>query len=166
MQQDLKSSFVRLIHQYQDIITSLCRVYYRQAADFEDARQDAILQLWKAYPAFRGEAAVSTWLYKVVLNTLLAKRRREQRRLTSEPLDRIAGLAASGGMDDDLELLRQMIDHLGDSDKAIVILHLEGYKNKEIAEMLDWSATKVSTKLHRIKTQLKTIFKRMNYEAG
>ena len=67
---------------------------------------------------------------------------------------------------DDIELLQLVIQSLQDLDKAIVILYLEGYQNKEIAGMLKLSASTVSTRLNRIKSSLKRKFKTHSYEAG
>jgi RNA polymerase sigma-70 factor (ECF subfamily) len=66
--------------------------------------------------------------------------------------------------DDDKELLSIVIRSLNDVDKAIVILYLEGYKNKEISQILDLTTTNVSTRLNRVKTELKAKFKNHQYE--
>jgi RNA polymerase sigma-70 factor, ECF subfamily len=67
-------------------------------------------------------------------------------------------------MDDDRELLSIVIQSLKDVDKAIVILYLEGYRNKEISQILDLTPTNVSTRLNRVKTELKTKFKNHRHE--
>lgn len=67
--------------------------------------------------------------------------------------------------DDDLELLHLVIHSLKDMDKAIVVLHLEGYKNKEIAQMLKISASNVATRFNRIKVQLKVRFNTYDHAA-
>lgn len=162
-----KTQFVQMIHQNRGIINSLCQLYYRRVEDREDARQDIILQLWRSYPSFRQESAVSTWVYRVALNTLLAKIRKEKRCLPSESLESTdeANWMAIPQADDDLQLLHQIIQSLRPQDKAVVILYLEGYKNREIAEMLAMSPTNVSTKLNRIKTTLKKQYINLSYES-
>ena len=147
-----KNAFLKVIETHQGIVNSLCSLYYAQVEDRKDARQDVIVQLWKAWPSFRGESKVSTWIYKVSLNTLLAKRRNEQRKIKPESLDSGWFALANNASDDDVLLLQQVIGLLNDDDKALVILYLEGYKNIEIAEMLEISSTNVSSRLHRIKT--------------
>ncbi len=87
MKANVKADFLNMIEQHQGIINSLCSFYYAWDEDRKDARQDVILQLWKAWPSFRGEAKLSTWLYKVSLNTLLAKLRKEKRRIKEEELE-------------------------------------------------------------------------------
>jgi RNA polymerase sigma-70 factor, ECF subfamily len=159
-----KQNFIRIIKFNQGIIRSLCKAYYASYEDQKDAYQDIILQLWKSFNTFRGESEVSTWLYRVSLNTLLTKVRNERNKVVTDPLlisDLITPMAMA---DDDKELLSIVIQSLKDVDKAIVILFLEGYKNKEISQMLDITPTNVSTRLNRVKTELKTKFTKHRYE--
>lgn len=153
-----KAPFLKMLQAQQRIINSLCTVYYPDAEDLKDARQDVILQLWKAWPQFRGESEISTWVYRIGLNTLLNKKRKESRRLAATSLssnkEQLA-LTAPAANDDDLQLLKQFIGWLGNLEKAIVVLHLEGYKYQEIAQMLHLSASNVSTRMNRIKIKLK-----------
>ncbi|UZR99221.1 RNA polymerase sigma factor [Chondrinema litorale] len=165
-----KKHFVRLIEEHQGIINNLCAIYYNNTEDLHDTRQDIILQLWKAFPSFRAESKVSTWIYKVSLNTILSKKRKENRQGKSEPMELITNnefinQQVSFSFDDNLQLLNQLIATLKDTDKAIIILFLEGYKNKEMAEMLGITTTNVSTRLNRIKTVLKEKFKMISYGA-
>ncbi|MEQ8573123.1 MAG: RNA polymerase sigma factor, partial [Fulvivirga sp.] len=119
-----------------------------------------------SYKSFRGESKISTWVYKVSLNTLLNKARSDKRKVFTEPINtsltnktNIAYIA-----DDDLELLKAIIQTLKEVDKAVVILYLEGYKNKEIATMLSITTTNASTRLNRVKAELKLKFKRAHHE--
>jgi RNA polymerase sigma-70 factor, ECF subfamily len=159
-----KQNFIRIINGHQGIVKSLCKAYYASYEDQKDAFQDIVLQLWKSLDTFRGESELSTWIYGVSLNTLLAKVRKEKNKIIAEPLfisDQHAPMAMA---DDDHELLHIVIQSLKDVDKAIVILYLEGYKNKEISQMLDVTPTNVSTRLNRVKTELKAKFKKHHYE--
>ncbi len=93
--------------------------------------------LWKSFDTFRGESALSTWIYRVSLNTLLTKVRNERNRIITKSL-LTSDLTKSVVLaDDDRELLSIVIHSLKNLDKAIVILYLEGYRNKEISEILD-----------------------------
>lgn len=159
------SEFVKIVEQHQGIINNLCCIYYTNREDQQDARQDIVLQLWKAFPNFRGEAKISTWIYKVSLNTILVKIRNQSRRVVATSVDHIHDLQLPGtiGMDDDVQLLRAVIEYLKADDKALVVLYLEGYKNQEIAEMLGLSISNVSTRLHRIKSKLKQHFQKLNH---
>jgi RNA polymerase sigma-70 factor, ECF subfamily len=159
-----KQNFIRIINDNQGIVKSLCKAYYTRYEDQKDAYQDIVLQLWKSFDTFRGDSQLSTWIYRVSLNTLLTKVRNERNKIITEPLF-ISDLTTPMVMaDDDRELLRMVMLSLKDIDKAIVILYLEGYKNKEIAHMLDLTPTNVSTRLNRVTTELKAKFKNSRYE--
>lgn len=155
-----RKAFVKLIQDHQGIIQTICSVYYRTAEDRQDARQNIILQLWKAYPTFRAQAKISTWIYKVALNTVLANLRHESRQPQRLPLTEQTPLpAVLPPVDDDLQQLHQLINLLGDDEKALVILYLEGYRNNEIAEILSITISNVSTRLYRIKNKIRQLYK-------
>ncbi|MEL6942899.1 MAG: sigma-70 family RNA polymerase sigma factor, partial [Bacteroidota bacterium] len=130
--------------------------------DQQDARQDIVLQLWKSFPNFRGESTINTWIYRVSLNTILAKIRNQKRRISTTSLEEenVFSTPLPIGIDDDVQQLKIIIDALKEQDKAVVILHLEGYKNKEIAVILETTPSNVSTRLNRIKTTLKNYYKK------
>ena len=160
----LRQNFIQIIDSYKGIIRSLCKVYCSSHEDKKDAFQDIILQLWKSFETFKGESKISTWIYSVSLNTLLAKVRTEKRKIAIEHMD-VAELPISTAMaDSDVELLYIVVQSLKEVDKAIVILYLEGYKNKEIGQMLGLTMTNVSTRLNRIKGELKTKFEHHHHE--
>ena len=157
-----KQNFIRIINANQGIIKSLCKAYYLSVEDQKDTFQDIVLQLWRSFTSFRGESEISTWIYKVSLNTLLAKVRKEKKAIATTPFDQSVFSLSTSNADDDVELLSIIIQSLQDLDKAIVILYLEGYKNKEIAQILALTATNVSTRLNRVKSQLRTKLKKSN----
>ena len=154
-----KQNFIRIINGNQGIVKSLCKAYYASYEDQKDAYQDIILQLWKSFSTFRGESEVSTWIYRVSLNTLLTKIRKEKNKIITEPLFISNQITSNVMVDDDRELLNTVIRSINGINKAIVILFLEGYKNKEISQILDITPTNVSTRLKRVKTDLKAKLK-------
>jgi RNA polymerase sigma-70 factor (ECF subfamily) len=132
--------------------------------DQKDAFQDIVLQLWKSFETFRGLSEISTWIYRVSLNTLLTKIKKEKRKISTESIG-ASELSISMGMaDGDIELLNIVMQSLKDLDKAIVILYLEGYKNREISQILTLTPTNVSTRLNRVRAELKAKFKSQHYE--
>jgi RNA polymerase sigma-70 factor (ECF subfamily) len=159
-----KQNFIRIINGNQGIVKSLCKAFYTSYEDQRDAYQDIILQLWKSFDSFRGESELSTWIYRVSLNTLLTKVRKEKNKIVTEPFIITDLISPNAMADDDRELLSVVLQSLKDVDKAIVILYLEGYKNKEISQILDITPTNVSTRLNRVKTELKAKFKNHRYE--
>lgn len=162
----LKKDFLKVIDGHQGIINSLCKVYYHDFEDQKDTRQDIILQLWKSFSSFRGESSISTWIYKVCLNTILSKVKKEKRRPQEENLNLLHEnkVQTIPNSDDDLQLLNQIIQSLKDLDKAVVILYLEGYKNHEIAQLIGLTPSNISTRMNRIKKALKVQYKIHHHE--
>jgi RNA polymerase sigma-70 factor, ECF subfamily len=153
-----KQNFIHIINESRGTIRSLCKIYYGSNEDQKDAFQDIILQLWKSLDTFRGESEISTWIYRVSLNTILTKIKKEKKSVTVEPIDLHHLYITNAKADDNVELLFIIIQSLKDIDKAIVVLHLEGYQNKEIAEILNMSPTNVGTRFNRVKSELKMKF--------
>ncbi len=155
---------MKVIDTNQGIIKSLCKAYYTSHEDQKDAFQDIILQLWKSFESFKGDSEISTWIYRVSLNTILSKIRKEKKKITTKPIGSSELSISTAMADGDLELLNKVMQTLKDLDKAIVILYLEGYKNKEISQILNLSPTNVSTRLNRVRGELKAKFKNQHYE--
>jgi RNA polymerase sigma-70 factor, ECF subfamily len=167
MESDSKKSFVSLIQQNQGIVNSLCRLYATSNEEMKDYRQDVMVSLWKGFPKYREESKVSTWIYRVALNTLISIYRKKKQVLITEPFSESNESIhfQNSGSDDDLLVLQQAISFLKPLEKALVILYLEGYDNKEIGKMLSISESNVSTKLNRIKIQLKKTVKTLQNES-
>ena len=160
-----KERFIRILDKHQGILISLCSVYYDTLTDQQDAFQDISLQLWKSFKDFRGEAEVTTWMYRVGLNTLLSKRRTEKRRsINVTTLDKAMELPGNQqwAVDDNYQMLLRLISVLNDKDKAILILYLEGYSHREIAVVLSTSQTNISTRFNRVKALLKGKLQKIN----
>ncbi len=147
--------FIQIVNENRGIIRSLCKIYFRSNEDQKDAFQDVILQLWKSVDSFRGESEISTWIYRVSFNTILSKIRKDRKSVTSESIDKPHFYISESKADDNVELISIFIQSLKDIDKAIVVLYLEGYRSKEIAEILRISPTNVATRFNRIKSLLK-----------
>jgi len=164
---DLKSAFISMIQANQGLVNSLCKLYSRSEDEMKDYRQDVLLALWQAFPHFRKESKISTWMYRVGLNTLISNHRKKTSRIVTEPYSEAAELhpSSEAGSDDGLLVLQRAIGMLNPMDKAVVILHLEGYAHKEIADLLGLSETNVSTRLNRIKKQLEKSIKSLEHES-
>ncbi len=157
-----KQQFVHIIKDNTGIIKSLCKVYYATNEDQNDAFQDIVLQLWNSFDTFKGKSKISTWIYRVSLNTILHNKRRDKHMIAIESLDTPHQAISTANADDSLELLHMIIQSLKDIDKAIVVLHLEGFRSKEIAEILKISPSNVTTRFNRLKAQLKIKFNKVS----
>lgn len=134
-------------------------------AEAEDVTQEAMLRLWKIAPDWRsGEAQVSTWLYRVVTN-LVTDRQRARLRRAATPLDdapEVAdeGLGAVAGMieADRMAALDAALAKLPDRQRqAVVLRHLEGLSNPEIAVIMDIGTEAVESLTARGKRSLAAI---------
>ncbi|WP_439414001.1 RNA polymerase sigma factor [Larkinella sp. GY13] len=157
----VQQEFVQLIAQHQKLIHSLCNLYYRLPEDRKDLFQEIVLQLWKSYPSFNHESKVSTWIYRVALNTVFARIRKEKAQPEHVPFSEREFQLPSSEVDNELtQALYQAISQLSDVDKAIIMLYLDEHSYEEIAAILAMSRTNVSTKINRIKTRLGQLLKK------
>ena len=147
--------FLDLMREHQRIVLRLVGLYANDAEERKDLEQEVLLQAWKGFPSFRGEAKFSTWLHRVALNTILTQKRRPQLVERGEALDRnAAAVHDPATAHDDAERLRQALRQLPETDRALIALHLDGFDNGEVAGILGITANHVGVKLHRIKTRL------------
>lgn len=147
--------FLELIKANQGIIYKLVGLYAYDAEEKRDLYQEVLLQTWKSIDSFRGEAKFSTWLYRICLNTILTQKRKNSRIDFKESLEELPhSVQHLSEEKQDSIRLRQAIRKLAETDRAIVSMHLDGYTNPEIADVMGISHNHVAVKLHRIKQQL------------
>lgn len=150
-----EQEFLRQVRENQGIIYKLVGLYARDPDEKKDLYQDILLQTWKAWPGFRGESRFSTWLYRISLNTILGHRRKENRRPVILEHEEDRHMVENMAPDrQDKEALRKAIRQLKETDRAVITLHLDGYGNMEIADMLGITPNHVAVKLNRIKGHL------------
>jgi RNA polymerase sigma-70 factor (ECF subfamily) len=160
MKAERETSFLMDLNRNIRIVHRVCRTYfYRNAVEREDVFQDIMYQLWKSYPQFKGESKLSTWIYKVALNTAITHVRRDTRRPQSaelrESIPHSSDINDDVSRNEEVHLLYDAIDTLAAVDKAIILLHLEDQSYDEIASITGLSKTNVSVRLVRIKRSLK-----------
>jgi RNA polymerase sigma factor (sigma-70 family) len=152
----LQAQYIALIQKHEGILHKVIKLYVDDAEDKKDLYQEVLLQGWKSFESFKGDAAFSTWLYKVCLNTVLTFKRREYK--FKEVIADVEPPAETGN-NDNAELLYYLIKQLPEVDKMLMILHLDGYKNMEIAEITGTTQNYVNVKIFRLKNLLITQFK-------
>ena len=153
--------FVSLLEQNRRIVYKVAATYSRNPADREDLAQEIVVQLWRSFARYDEGYRFSTWMYRVALNVAISFYRRESRRSRSEvsaedAVQEVASLASEPAeVDDDIRLLRQLIEQLDELDRAVMILYLDDNPYSMIAEILGISETNVGTKINRIKQRLR-----------
>ena len=161
MNKELEHNFVALLEQHQNIVHKVCRLYTNNQEAHNDLFQEITIQLWKAFPKFRGDAKFSSWMYRVGLNTAITLYRKSKRQINTQDYDAIQFKIKSEDYDDteeeQLKLLYQAVQGLNDIEKALVFLYLEDKNYKEISETLGISEVNARVKMNRVKTKLRTI---------
>jgi RNA polymerase sigma factor (sigma-70 family) len=153
-----EAQFLEQVKQHQGIIYKLVALYANDAEEKKDLYQEVLLQAWKGWPSFRRESKFSTWLYRVCLNTIFTHKRKRHPVDFTESLEEISPAVENNSVQQEDGLrLRQAIRKLAETDRALISMHLDGYSNAEIGEMLGISNNHVSVKLHRIKEQLSNL---------
>ncbi len=151
------TEFMEQVQANQGIIRKLVGLYADSEEQRKDLYQEILLQAWKGYPSFRGDAKFSTWLYRISLNTILTAQRKQNRIDYRDTVEDASLTEESDPVkNEDKRLLRQAVRRLPEIERAIVTLHFDGYSNPEIAEMMGISINNATVKLHRIKNQLIT----------
>ncbi len=155
--------FDDLIAKHQGILWKVARTYCSNEIDRQDLVQEMMLQLWKALPSYQPAFALSTWLYRVVLNVAISfYRKNSSQKNNSLPLHETMLISTENegaAQEANLNLLEQFINELNDLDKALILLYLEDKSHAEIASILGISLTNVATKISRIKERLRKKFK-------
>ena len=149
--------FTALIKEHSRIINKVCFFYATDKMPYDDLRQEIYMNLWLGIGQFRGDSKLSTWVYRVAVNSALMAIRNYRSKLNTLPID-LCGNDMSSECDDaqreQLKALYDIINTLRPIDKAIILLWLDEYPYDEIAEIMGIPRNTVATKLHRIKHQL------------
>jgi len=160
---NMEKEFISLLNQHRGIIYKICRMYCADTEDRQDLFQEIVLQLWKAYPAFKEDANISTWMYRIGMNTAISNYRKEKRRQSptafSNMLFEIPDLTDSHEIPPETAPLYKAIGQLSTIEKAIVLLYLEEKTYEEIAGILGIGKSNVGVKINRIKGKLEKIIK-------
>lgn len=161
MSQIIENQFVELIKTHQGIVHKVCGMYRRDPDDRKDLFQEIVIQLWKAFPKFRQESKVSTWIYQIALNVAISDFRKESRKPIrvelSETFANISDNQYDYTFEEKLKVLYQAIDQLSEVEKAIMMLYFEEKSNEEIAEIIGISQNNVRVKMTRIREKLRTL---------
>ncbi|PWK17261.1 RNA polymerase sigma factor [Xanthomarina spongicola] len=161
MNKELEHNFIEELEKNQNIVHKVCRIYTNNQEAHNDLFQEITIQLWKAYPKFRGDSKFSTWMYRVGLNTAITLYRKRKRSIKTEEFDAFQYKLSSEPYDDteeeQLKLLYKAVHQLNDIEKALVFLYLEDKNYKEISETIGISEVNARVKMNRVKNKLRTI---------
>lgn len=150
-----EKQFEELVKQYKRTIYSVCYMFSRDKEEINDLFQEILVRLWLGFDQFEQRSSVSTWVYRIALNTAINSDKRAKRRPQTVPLS--TDIDPYDPQDTSLEQVRQLyalINQLDVMDRGLVLLWLEGIGYDEIAAIMGITVANVGIKLHRIKEKL------------
>jgi RNA polymerase sigma factor (sigma-70 family) len=158
-----KTEFVRVIQENMALIYKVSKIYSNSREDEQDLYQEIVYQLWKSFSSFRNESKVSTWMYRIALNTAISNLNKEKRKGTFLPINE--WVLNKTDTDDPLreeryEILYSKIRELNTVEKGIILLYLEGKSYEEMSVITGFTSTNIGTRLGRIKQKLITQIKK------
>ena len=154
---ELEREFLDMIAAQKRIIYKVCYIYAKDQDDLNDLFQEVVLNLWKSFPNYRGDSTVTTWVYRIAMNTCITFLRRSNTRLQTIPMtaDMASLVADEEGRTGQLQELYRLINKLGKLERALILLWLEERSYQEMADILGISKANVAVKLLRTKEKLK-----------
>lgn len=161
---NLENDFVVHIRNHEALLYKICRIYASTIVDRQDLFQEIIIQLWRAYPNYKGASKLSTWLYRVAINTAITGVRRKKNFIVSYEPEKVpepySEAHHSMAEEDRLQQLYTAIAQLSDIEKALVMLYLEERSYEEMEEILGLSGGTLRVKMNRIKEKLRYLTKK------
>lgn len=158
-----QQEFIKHIKENEGIIFKITLVYAFNEDDKKDLYQEIVYQLWKSYDSFKGDSKLSTWMYRIALNTAITHLKKEKRKGNSVSMDAVLMSKIEQVdtlMEERIQLLYNKIKKLNTIEKGVILLYLEGKSYEEIAVITGFTATNVGTRLNRIKEKLKSQIKK------
>ena len=158
-----EKEFSLLIKNNQGLIIKVSRLYTNTLEDEEDLFQEIVLQLWRSYDTFKGDSKISTWMYRVALNTAITLFRKKTK---SPQTDELQDFHYKDFLEDDDEkqqkvsLLYKVIKMLPNVERAIVMMYLDDLPYRDISENLGITEVNARVKMNRLKKTLKELMKK------
>jgi RNA polymerase sigma factor (sigma-70 family) len=168
-QKELEQRFEKEINAHQLMIHKICRMYAYTPPDREDLFQDIVIQLWQAFPKFRGESKFSTWLYRVAINTAMTRARKKKVSVSYVDPDVIPTNQtedpAVQAEKERMQLLNEAISQLNEVERAVLMLYLEEKTYEEMEDVLGMNQNALRVKISRIKDKLRQLTTNKSYGA-
>lgn len=150
-----EQEFSALIKEHKSTIYTVCYMFSKDQDEVNDLFQEILINLWRGIDGFKGESKLSSWIYRISLNTCISMERKRRSRPTI-PLDIDIDLYEDNDADTrQIQMLHKRVHRLKPFDRAIVLLWLEGIPYDEIGAIVGISAKNVSVRLVRIREELK-----------
>lgn len=150
--------FTRMVEEYKKTIYTVCYFFSKDTDEVNDLYQEILINLWNGFESFRGESNLKTWVWRVSLNTCNTQERKKKSRVQTIPLTVDIDLYNDTDVKSkQIKMLYDRINKLEVFDRAIILLWLENMSYQDIACVMGLSVSNVTTRLFRIKEQLKSM---------
>ena len=153
-----EKEFTQLINQHQGIIHKICLMYEQDRDAREDLFQEIVLQLWKSFPSFRGESKITTWMYRIALNTAISGWRKQKKLIaTAELEEKHMNIydASEDITEESFGKLQTAIQQLSEVDRGMIMMALDEMPYEEIALVIGITQNNVRVRMNRIREKLK-----------
>ena len=161
-------SFVKIIKNNKRIIYKVINTYCNDEDDKKDLEQEIIIQLWKALQSYNDNFQLSTWIYRIAMNVSISfyrsnlNRKSRTTSINESIFQEIESVNNDYQENEHRRLLHVFIQQLDEFNREILILYLDDYSYKEIAEIVGITESNVGTKINRIKKKMQEDFSTLN----
>ena len=156
--------FSDLIKDNQGLIIKISRMYTHSQEDEKDLFQEIVLQLWRSYGSFKGNSKITTWMYRIALNTAITLFRKKSRSIKTDELQDFHYKKETEEDDSEqaqqISTLYSVIKMLPDTERAIVMMYLDDLPYREIAANLGITEGNARVKMNRLKKTLKELMEK------
>lgn len=148
--------FIRTVREYRSLIYKVCYMYAEDNEHLKDLYQEVTANLWQGLESYRCESKMSTWIYRLSINTCVSYLRRHSKHSVVLRLEEGAFQLIDNSDEHAMQLrmMYEMIARLGKLDKAVIMLWLDEYSYEDIASITGLTRNNVASRLHRIKDRL------------
>ncbi len=163
LQSNPEQSFINLIKDHQGLIHKVCILYETDREARSDLFQEIVLQLWKSFHTFRGDSKITTWMYRIALNTAISGLRKQKRGLNTEELeDRHFNISDTGAdeLEENIQKLHRCIRQLPEIERGMIMMALDEVPYEEIAETIGITQNNVRVRMNRIREKLRKMMNR------
>lgn len=158
-----EKEFAQLIKSNQGLIIKVSRLYTNTLEDEQDLFQEIVLQLWRSYDSYKGDSKISTWMYRVALNTAITIFRKKTKSIATNELQDLQNeklMETNEEQEEKISLLYKVIKMLPNIERAIVTMYLDDLPYKEIAENIGISEVNARVKMNRLKKTIKELMEK------
>lgn len=156
---DIRTRFTNVIKEHEGLIFKVTMLYTNGHQDRKDLYQEIVYQLWRSFGSFNEQSKLSTWMYRVALNTAIYYLKQAKKQINTTAINLETERFADDidkTEEERIRLLYEHIQRLNILEKGIILLYLEGKSHEEIAEIVGITVSNVGTKISRIKEKLKS----------